>query len=130
MTKRNELVLGSVAVILVLAALALAFGQLGSPERQRAIRADEGRIDDLRAIQMHIWLRHLQLPATLADLQEPAQVNIRDPVTNAPYEYHPKSGTVYELCATFTTASTRTSYWSHPQGRQCFELDAAKPVPY
>jgi len=80
----------------------------------------------------------MPLPATLAELTPSSPVSLKDPVTHAPYEYHPKSGTTYELCATFATASRadegtyppRTAFWNHPKGRHCYQLDAGQQTAY
>jgi len=54
------------------------------------------------------------------------------------YEYHPKQGTAYELCATFSWEDRpdggrrpySPNFWEHGKGRSCFALDASKAVPY
>jgi hypothetical protein len=54
------------------------------------------------------------------------------------YEYHPKQGTAYELCATFSWEDRpdggrrpyAPNFWEHGKGLSCFALDASKAVPY
>jgi len=63
-----------------------------------------------------------------------------DPETGAAYEYRPKSGAAYELCADFFEASSdegsrvrygyQSNFWEHGKGRTCFSLDVAKTIPY
>jgi hypothetical protein len=138
MQKRKDLVMAAAALVAVLIVLALGFHYLGSPANQRAINSDERRIDNLRSIAQWIHLRPMPLSATLTELPRIPATSIKDPVTHAPYEYHPASGTAYELCATFAAASTededtyrpRSAFWNHPKGRYCYQLDAGREAAY
>jgi hypothetical protein len=131
MSKRRDGLLAAGAAVVLGAVLAFGFYVLGPPQSQRAISADERRVQDLRAIAQQIYGRH-SLPATLAELRFGRQ--IEDPVTHTPYEYRAKAATAYELCANFATASADsdseyprpTTFWNHSKGRQCFQLDAAQ----
>src|SRR5260370_3197540 len=72
------------------------------------MEADRKRVEDLRNLGNAINLRlqrspNAALPVTLADLRSGARTT--DPETAAPYEYHTKPGTTYELCANFFAAS-------------------------
>ena len=110
MRARKDLGFGIAAGILVIAALILGFRQLGGRARQRDLRADAARVNDLRAIAVAIhqnWMRVPQLPTKLTDVgrrSEALDIRIDDPITNAPYEYSPKGNSDYELCATFAAA--------------------------
>ena len=122
MSKHKDLLLAVAALVVVLVVLALGFQRLGPH--------DERRIQDLRWIAEAIYARQKPLPATLAELPHASLISLNDPVTNAPYEYHPTSGTIYELCATFATASAANEdfqmgpvFWSHPKGRHCYQLN-------
>ena len=141
MTKHRDGLMAGGTVVVVLVVLALGFHRLGPRANQRAIRADERRIADLRSIAQAIYFRNYQkmpMPATLTDPPQSSRVNTNDPVTSAPYEYHPKTGTVYELCATFATDSTsdengfreRSAFWNHTKGRHCYRLDASQVMDY
>ena len=131
MSKLRDRLLAAGAAVVAAAVVGFGFYVLGPPQNQRAIGADERRVQDLRAIAQQIFGRH-SLPATLAELRFGRQTE--DPVTHAPYEYHTKSGTAYELCPTFATASADsdseyprpTTFWNHSKGRQCFQLDAVQ----
>lgn len=120
--------LSAAAVILV---LIFGFLQLGRPSRQRDMRADEERVSDLYQLGSQIAMYRISnasgLPTTLDQLPNNVYA---DPITHAPYEYHPKEGSQYELCATFARASerhdprSRQDRWAHPAGHYCFQLDA------
>lgn len=134
MSKRRDLLLAGGAAVVVAAVLAVGFQVLGPPQNQRDISADERRVQDLRTIAQQINGRH-SLPTTLAELRFPGR--LEDPVTHAPYEFHAKAGTQYELCATFATASAesdteypRSPFWNHAKGRQCFQLDLGQMPPW
>jgi hypothetical protein len=137
MMKHKHLPLAA-ALAAVLVVLGIGFHYLGPPTNQRAIHADERRVQDLRSIAQWINLRKMPLPASLTELTKGSQTGLNDPVTNAPYEYRRKAGSVYELCATFATGSapgedgfrSRSVFWSHPAGRHCYDLDASQPIPY
>jgi hypothetical protein len=134
MARRRDFALAVAATVVVLAVLTLGFHTLRPLGSQRAINADERRVEDLRAIALQIFFRRTP-PAALGELRSGRQV--KDPITHAPYEYHVKSGTAYELCATFATVSAedeleypqQAAFWHHSTGRQCFQLDAVQQTP-
>jgi hypothetical protein len=134
MPRRKDLALAVGAAVVVALVLALGFHMLGPLRDQRGISADERRVQDLRAIALQIFFRRAPV-ATLSELRLVRQVE--DPITHASYEYHVKSGTAYELCATFATSSAedqfetqqQAAFWHHAKGRQCFQLDAALQTP-
>jgi hypothetical protein len=139
MSRRRDLALALAAAAVVVVVLVFGFRLLGPPRNQRAITADEQRVSDLRGLAQALQARQTpQLPATLAELRQGPQLHLHDPLSNTPYEYHPKTGTSYQLCATFETVSAEgdseyqqpSAFWRHTKGRQCFELDAAKPAPW
>lgn len=125
--------LASVAVVLL---VILGFTHVGPPRAQREIRADTQRIANLYQIATQVklyWSSHAsQLPPDIAQLVGA----YADPVTHAPYEYHPKQGSQYELCATFAlrsdtrSAETGPDRWAHPAGHYCFALDATRELQY
>ena len=138
MQKRRDVAMAAAAAAAVAAVLVIGFYYLGSPANQRAMNSDQHRVDDLRNIAQWIHMRPAPLPGSLAELARGSPVHVKDPVSNAPYEYHPESGTVYELCATFVTAwsgdeqvdPVRSAFWNHPRGRHCYHLDAGRALPY
>jgi hypothetical protein len=117
--------------------LVLGFMQLGPPSAQRQLRADAERVRQLYQLSSELhryWAAQAaQLPPGLDQLPGNAIV---DPITHAPYEYHPKQGSQYELCAVFARSSDRRdvaspspSPWIHPAGRHCYSLDASITMP-
>ena len=130
------------ATVVVVASVAWGFMIVGSPDRRRAQRLDERRLDALQVIQQeihelvrdpddHTRLKH-PLPRTLDELVERARrrkLDPEDPETGVSYTYRILSETTYELCATFTHARDEDwdVFWNHPAGRQCFTIDALDP---
>jgi Domain of unknown function (DUF5671) len=126
------------ATLAVAGMIAWGFFFLGAPATQRTLRADESRVQDLYQIDNAIfraWHSGSKMPQHLDEL---AGVRTADPVTRVSYEYHPKDGTRYELCATFSLPSKHQegaghNPWDHPAGSYCFSLDAnatAESPPY
>jgi hypothetical protein len=119
------------AAILVM--VILGFLNLGTPQKQRALRADGKRVQDLyqlsNQVNAHWNSSSHKLPEHLDEL---SGVLLADPITRVAYGYHVKEGSQYELCATFSMENrgkdeiSLRSQWSHPPGNHCFALDAAK----
>jgi hypothetical protein len=130
-----DLRIAILSATIVATMIILGFVRIGGPSAQRMLRADQKRIDDLYQLSQHIQNRWGSGDRALPhDLGELSGVPISDPVTRAPYEYRVKEGSQYELCAAFSapskndnTTSTRDP-WSHPAGRYCISLDAARPA--
>lgn len=97
----------------------------GPPGQQRAFAADQRRIEHLQrfANEAHNhWVGTQTLPRSLPS-------DLRDPVTGQPYDYQPRSGPTYQLCALFDTEGDTGQYrrlpkWHHPKGRHCYTFDA------
>ncbi len=127
---------GSVSAV----AIVLGLWQAGSPGAARDRQLDDRRIDDLRALARAVdlsWTRTGQLPPAVSGLptetDEPLET--RDPVSGQAYEYQVLDGRRFELCAAFAMARATTgdlAFWSHPEGRHCFDIDvetiAREPV--
>ncbi|HTV81541.1 MAG TPA: DUF5671 domain-containing protein [Acidobacteriaceae bacterium] len=115
--------------------IALGFGQLGAPNTQRKIVADNQRVQQLYKLSSAIrnyWQSHSsQLPASLTDVPG----TYTDPITHQDFEYHPAQGSQYQLCADFAARSpwqngnqqprVDPDAWTHSAGRHCFLLDAS-----
>ncbi len=127
-------------IILVVVAIVTGFIAVGSPAKQRALRFDSQRVNDLSSIQWQVinyWQGKQKLPVALTDLNDTISGFIvpTDPETKTVYEYSVKAisgGPSFELCATFSEVSqANISYpspvggvsdvWTHDKGRVCFE---------
>jgi hypothetical protein len=125
------------ATVVVAAVVILGFLEMGSPATQRLRQADRRRVLALERIAQQVnnaWRRDTKtLPK---DLEKVNGRDQNDPVSGKAFAYHAKSGSAYELCATFATddreatpsGSARDS-WVHPRGDYCFELDASQVIP-
>jgi hypothetical protein len=118
-------------------AVAAGLSVIGSPAIERAVKIDQRRIDDLPKLEpgaVGHWNEHQSLPERLerSDL-------LREPVTDAPYEYRVVEGDRLRLCAVFGTASpprdgppkratpdAPAAAWAHPAGRHCYRFSAAR----
>jgi hypothetical protein len=129
----RDAIMALVSAVTVLVMVVLGFSYLGAPKKQRTLRADNKRVQDLyqlsNQINAHWNSSSHKLPEHLDEL---SGVVLADPITRVAYGFHVKEGSQYELCATFSMEnrgkdeiSTR-SQWSHPPGNHCFALDAAK----
>ncbi len=96
-------------IVLVIAAIIIGFIAVGSPAKQRALRFDSQRVNDLSSIQWQVinyWQQKQKLPVVLTDLNDTVSGFIvpTDPETKAAYQYSikPLVGNLsFELCATF-----------------------------
>jgi hypothetical protein len=142
MSRRRDTLAAGGALLAILVVLALGFSRLGSPRSQREITADQRRARDLLGIANDIHRLASGLPASLEELGQWSSQSLKDPLTGVPYEYRPKAGTAYELCATFARESLPASEWDyrdgspplgpfrkHPAGRYCYQLDSSQPPP-
>lgn len=131
------------SAIIVVAAIVTGFFIVGSPAKQRAMRFDEQRVNDLQNIQSNItnyWIQKSRIPAQLNELTDSLSgfTPPVDPDTKQSYDYTLKGDRAFELCATFAYSSENVqrnmakSYpmpyradgmdnWSHASGRMCFE---------
>lgn len=108
-------ILAIIGIVLVVGAIVCGFLIVGSPAKQRALRFDQQRVNDLTNIQWQItnyYQSKGKLPASLDDLNDSISgyKAALDPQTNQPYEYNPKeyssvAPNAFELCATFTYSS-------------------------
>jgi competence protein ComGC len=132
----TRLVIAIVAVIVI-----VGFFIAGSPFKQRLVRFDRERINDLQMIQgqiVNFWINKEKLPASLNDLKDNISGFVApvDPETGNPYEYRVKGNLTFELCANFNftskegavniSAPTYPRYgieenWNYSAGRVCFE---------
>ena len=132
----TRLVIAIVAVIVI-----IGFFIAGSPFKQRLVRFDRERVNDLQMIQgqiVNFWMNKEKLPASLNDLKDNISGFVApvDPETGNPYEYRVKGNLTFELCANFNFTSKEGAVnisapayprygieenWNHSAGRVCFE---------
>jgi hypothetical protein len=122
-----------VAGIVVVATLVAAIMVMGSPARQRLMRLDERRVEDLSRIASAVEAYHLQhgsAPDSLEALAAGGGVRIpSDPATRQPYGFEKLGKAEVRLCAQFDTDTAESSEpqpwlgvrWLHGAGRQCFK---------
>ena len=141
--KRRSVYFAASAAAAVVLVFCFGVAATGTPSVQRQLQADSKRVQDLHAIASAMYGWHARtrwdrtsetLPKTLSQLVGKGIMSwqISDPETRVPYTYTVKSGTVYELCAAFSSEepqdeSRRTQFWHHGQGQTCFTLDASSP---
>jgi hypothetical protein len=121
-----------VASLVVVATIVAAIAVMGSPSKQRLMRLDERRVDELGNIanQIESWRNeHGRLPGSLAELAAAPGVRVaQDPASGRPYGYEVLGASEYRLCAQFDTDTAievdsqpwRGAVWAHGIGRQCF----------
>ena len=110
---------------------------LGTPRHARVRELDQQRVRSLQALSSTVesyYSDYGRLPASMDAMMSRAYpmrpaTDVTDPVTQARYEYAPLDSVRYRLCATFASADSigpfaeRQSFWTHPSGRHCFELE-------
>lgn len=126
------------ASVVVVATIVAAIAVMGPPSRQRLLRLDERRVNDLQVIQSQVEMyrdQHGAVPASLAVLAtQPGMRVPRDPASRQPYGYEAIDGAGYRLCAQFDTDTAQSADvqpwmrpdWGHGTGRQCFKRRAGK----
>ena len=133
MTSRSRgRIVGTLLTVLVVVAVAIGIGILGSPADERVRQLDQRRVEDLdrisRAVDVY-WSRRQQLPSAVEDLRETGVLVPNDPISGVPYEYRRREENTYELCAQFERPSSEPGrpgiegFWSHGSGRQCFRRE-------
>lgn len=139
MPKRKYIMYATCVGVLVVIIAGLV--AIGSPSKQRNVRFDEQRVENLSSIQYAVtdyYRANDKLPVDLTVLSQGTTYyisSVKDPETKADYEYRVVSGNKYEICATFSSSnitensSVKTNYqvsdlWLHQVGRTCFEREA------
>ncbi|AWV06272.1 hypothetical protein [Marilutibacter maris] len=132
-------VLAIAASVVVVATVATALMVMDPPAKQRDMRIDERREDDLMRIET-LAREHLKahdaLPADLAALaaRPGLAVAVADPVDGSAYGYEVTGPRSLRLCANFATDTSDRggkrhvrSAWAHPAGHHCFDRRFEKP---
>jgi hypothetical protein len=129
-----------VLVAIVAAAVVAGIYVIGSPTEQRLRRLDEAQTQDLIATSYALdayWRRNQQLPASLDELlrDRDASAILAGIDAQSTQEYMPRGPATYELCAVFNRPSSEPRavpggvFWTHGQGRQCFQLEVETEAP-
>ena len=124
---------GAVAILLVVFAIIYSFSIMGSPAKQRSLRLDDRRVNDLQSIQYQVinyWQQKEKLPENLDALANPLSgFSLPVPPTfekGEVYEYKIKSKLTFELCATF--ALPMPQGWQEYGGVYPMAYDSPKEV--
>jgi hypothetical protein len=108
-TKNMGMIVGGLGILLAILAISYSFMIIGSPMKQRQLRLDNRRVEDLQNIQWQVinyWQQKEKLPITLEELKNPLS-GYSLPVEpefekGKTYEYAVKGPLQFELCATFS----------------------------
>jgi len=143
--------IGRASMALVVLSVAYGFFVAGSPFEARIRKFDRARVSDLQNTQSQIvefWRQKERLPETLDELSDSISgyKPPKDPENSKPYDYIKGKELSFELCASFSLASTaeeETSYrdvyypypndiWVHEAGKQCFKrvIDPERYPPF
>lgn len=140
---KNRRVWTTAASLMLLVAIFLGFGVLGSPREQRQVRYDNQRVEDLQSIQWRVisyWQMKGMLPQDLSELDRFDQnITPVDPEAKVRYEYRVLEPMKFELCAQFNKEDMKrdmmysgymmdygkvgviqNNSWNHKMGRHCF----------
>jgi hypothetical protein len=125
--------------VLVLAAIIFSFMIMGSPAKQRQLRLDDRRVNDLQNIQWQVinyFQQKEKLPASLNDLKDPLS-GFSLPIDpefekGNKYEYAVKDKLKFELCATFALPIPKgwREYGDGGRPIPLFEKDMVTSYPY
>jgi hypothetical protein len=136
--KSTSMILKIFLGLIIIVTLIFGFMTVGSPTKQRNLRFDTQRINDLSNIQWQVvnyWQQKGKLPTTLANTTDSISgiVTPKDPETKSSYGYSIKGDLSFELCADFSLKyedmNSKGSYavmpyvvdnWQHDAGRTCF----------
>lgn len=137
------------AIVASLAIVVVAgFFVAGSPFKQRLVRFDTQKVNDLQNLQgqvVNYWMQKNQLPKTLDDLRDSISgfVPPLDPQSGVAYQYNVTGKLSFKLCAEFNLPSAASRIdgrapkavlatpfgyvayetnetWNHGAGSQCF----------
>jgi hypothetical protein len=116
----------------------------GSPFKQRLVKFDQQKVNDLQTIQGQIvnyWMQKERIPAALGELRDDISGFIPplDPQSGAEYGYRTTGNLSFELCAEFNFSSEESKLgaatrpyavpvgfkgtgdnWTHGAGKVCF----------
>ncbi|MEK7653211.1 MAG: DUF5671 domain-containing protein [Patescibacteria group bacterium] len=121
-----------VVVVVVLCSVIGSFFIISSPTESRALKFDEGRVNDLINLNYIINDYYQQNSKLPENFSLPQFASYKDPETGQSYEYKVVVSDKYEICAIFSLAAgtgpengtfkpiNDADIFSHGAGRQCF----------
>jgi len=112
-------IIAGVVSLFVLASIVAGFFIMGSPVKQRLLRFDQEKINNLQNIQwqvVNLWQVKRVLPKSLAELEDPISgfVVPMDSQTGESYTYRVAGNLSFELCAVFNEKSVGVRFTSEP----------------
>ncbi len=125
--------------IMVAGAVVYGFTSTGSPFYVRMQKFDTKRTTDISSISYEVqnyYEKNKALPNSIDEIKQSSTYSsfeTTDPETKKPYEYEKGVGSIYKLCANFSTSTLddvgknpNTMYldkkYLHPKGRYCYSL--------
>lgn len=125
-----------ITLIVVLGSIIGGIFIVGSPAKQRNIRFDETRINNLQQIESQVysfWTEYKKLPVNFVELEQnsPGFKLPKDPQIEKDYDYEINGEKTYRLCAEFKEETpgrgkikTQNFYydWGHARGKTCYDL--------
>lgn len=127
------------ATVVVIASLLFGLTYTDAPSVVRELKIDDQQVMDLQEMQSYIesyYYNNEQLPETLTIAYDGLTPPVA-PESRPAYSYIPHEGGTYELCATFSAATSESdrSYaaiapdknynWQHDAGEWCFSRSAS-----
>ena len=112
-------IIAGIVSLVVLASIVAGFFIMGSPMKQRVLRFDQEKVNDLQSIQwqvVNLWQLKRSLPQSLDELEDPISgfVVPIDSQTGEPYTYRVAGNLSFELCAVFNEKSVGARFTSEP----------------
>jgi hypothetical protein len=148
-TRIRNWAFATASTLAVVSSFCIGLSVAGTPSQQRTVEADRTRIDNLHAIATAVKIWHNRanwtdpkatIPGNLGIMIRDGELRTEaatDPVTRAPYDYQPKGGNRYAVCADFSSSNTgqriptmHSDFWRYGKGKTCFMLDASEQVPW
>lgn len=125
--------------LMVAGAVVYGFTSTGSPFYVRMQKFDTKRATDISSISYEVqnyYEKNKVLPNSLDEVKQSASYSsfeITDPETKKSYEYEKGVGSVYKICANFSTSTLEGSdknpntlyldkKFLHPKGRYCYSM--------
>ena len=142
MKKNNLQAFAAIVICIVVVIIGIGFVLAGSPSKQRTLRFDQQRSDDLLTLEnalFYYWQEKGDLPEQVDQAADGVyqQQALTDPETSVGYPYSRLNENEFMLCANFSLSQDEVSpysepksfyvertgsYFIHPQGQQCYTI--------